>query len=55
MGYWRYAKIVDGVLSATNIWNGEDLHDVKGLAELLKKDLDLIQAKGMLEAVKTIL
>ena len=48
-------RIVDGVLSATNIWNGEDLHDVKGLAELLKKDLDLIQAKGMLEAVKTIL
>ncbi|MCR4772865.1 MAG: tagaturonate reductase [Prevotella sp.] len=48
-------KVTDGVLSATNIWEGEDLHDVKGLAELVKKDLDLIQEKGMLEAVKTIL
>lgn len=47
-------KITDGVLSATSIW-GEDLHNVDGLAELVKKDLDLIQAKGMLEAVKTIL
>ena len=47
-------KVADGVLSATNIW-GEDLHNVAGLAELLKKDLDLIQEKGMLEAVKTIL
>ena len=47
-------KITDGVLSATNIW-GEDLHNIAGLAELLKKDLDLIQEKGMLEAVKTIL
>jgi tagaturonate reductase len=28
---------------------------VPGLAELVKKDLDLIQEKGMLEAVKTIL
>ena len=48
-------KVVDGVLGATSIWEGEDLHDVKGLAELVKKDLDLIQEKGMLEAVKTIL
>ena len=47
-------KVADGVLSATNIW-GEDLHNVAGLADLLKKDLDLIQEKGMLEAVKTIL
>ncbi len=47
-------KVTDGVLSATSIW-GEDLHNVAGLAELVKKDLDLIQEKGMLEAVKTIL
>lgn len=47
--------VTDGVLSAKDIWNGEDLHDIKGLAELVKKDLDLIQEKGMLEAVKTIL
>jgi tagaturonate reductase len=47
-------KVTDGVLSAEFIW-GEDLHDVKGLAELVKTDLDLIQEKGMLEAVKTIL
>ena len=47
-------KVADGVLSATSIW-GEDLHSVAGLAELVKKDLDLIAEKGMLEAVKTIL
>ena len=47
--------VTDGVLSAKDSWNGEDLHDIKGLAELVKKDLDLIQERGMLEAVKTIL
>ena len=47
-------KVTDGVLGAEFIW-GEDLHGVKGLAELVKKDLDLIQEKGMLDAVKTIL
>ena len=47
-------KVTDGVLSATNIWD-EDLHNIAGLADLLKKDLDLIQEKGMLEAVKSIL
>ena len=47
-------KVTDGVLSAEFIW-GEDLHGVKGLSALVKKDLDLIQEKGMLEAVKTIL
>ena len=47
-------KVTDGVLSAEFIW-GEDLHNIEGLAELVKKDLDLIQEKGMLEAVKTIL
>ena len=34
-------KVTDGVLGAEFIW-GEDLHNVKGLAELVKKDLDLI-------------
>ena len=33
----------------------EDLNNIKGLNALVKKDLDLIQEKGMLEAVKTIL
>lgn len=47
-------KITDGVLAATQIW-GEDLNQIKGLNVLVKKDLDLIQEKGMLEAVKTIL
>ena len=47
-------KVADGVLSATNIWD-EDLHNIAGLADLLKKDLDLIQEKGMLDAVKSIL
>ena len=47
-------KVTDGVLSAEFIW-GEDLHNIEGLVELVKKDLDLIQEKGMLEAVKTIL
>ena len=47
-------KVTDGVLSATDIW-GEDLHDVEGLAAMVKSFLDLIQEKGMLEAVKTIL
>ncbi len=47
-------KVTDGVLSATSIW-GEDLNSIAGLNALVKKDLDLIQEKGMLEAVKTIL
>ncbi len=47
-------KVTDGVLSATQIW-GEDLNNIAGLNALVKKDLDLIQEKGMLEAVKTIL
>ena len=47
-------KVTDGVLSAEFIW-GKDLHQVKGLADLVKKNLDLILEKGMLEAVKTIL
>ena len=47
-------KVTDGVLSASQIW-GEDLNNIPGLNALVKKDLDLIQEKGMLEAVKTIL
>ena len=47
-------KIVDGVLGAEFIWQ-EDLNKVEGLNALLKQFLDLIQVKGMLEAVKTIL
>ena len=48
-------KIAEGVLGFDYIWH-EDLNKtVPGLTELVKKDLDLIQEKGMLEAVKTIL
>lgn len=48
-------KIAEGVLAFDYVWH-EDLNKtVPGLAELVKKDLDLIQEKGMLEAVKTIL
>lgn len=48
-------KIAEGVLAFDYVWH-EDLNKtVPGLAALVKKDLDLIQAKGMLEAVKTIL
>ena len=48
-------KVAEGVLAAENIWH-EDLNmTVPGLTALVKKDLDLIQEKGMLEAVKTIL
>ena len=47
-------KVTDGVLGATDIW-AEDLNKIEGLNALVKSYLDLIQAKGMLEAVKTIL
>ena len=47
-------KIVDGVLGAEFIWQ-EDLRKISGLSTLLKQYLDLIQAVGMLEAVKSIL
>ena len=47
-------KVTDGVLAAEFIWQ-EDLNKVAGLNQLLKQFLDLIQAKGMLDAVKTIL
>jgi tagaturonate reductase len=47
-------KVADGVLAAEFIWQ-EDLNRVKGLNQMVKQFLDLIQDKGMLEAVKTIL
>jgi tagaturonate reductase len=42
------------VLAAEFIWQ-EDLNKISGLNALVKQYLDLIQQKGMLEAVKTIL
>ena len=47
-------KVADGVLGATSIWS-EDLNKVEGLNAMVKQYLDLIQSKGMLEAVKTII
>ena len=47
-------KVADGVLGAEFIW-AEDLNKIQGLNTMLKQFLDLIQDKGMLEAVKTIL
>ena len=47
-------QVTDGVLGATYIW-GEDLHNIEGLAARVKEYLDLIQEKGMLEAVKKII
>lgn len=47
-------KVAQGVLSAEFIW-GEDLNLVNGLTDMLVKDLELIQAKGMREAVRTII
>ena len=47
-------KVADGVLGAEFIW-AEDLNKIQGLNAMVKQFLDLIQEKGMLEAVKTIL
>ncbi|MCR4918625.1 MAG: tagaturonate reductase, partial [Prevotella sp.] len=47
-------KVADGVLAADYIWH-EDLNQIKGLNQMVKQFLDLIQDKGMLEAAKTIL
>jgi tagaturonate reductase len=46
--------LAKGVLGATSIW-GEDLNAIPGLTELLAKDLDIIQTKGMRAAVESIL
>ncbi|MBQ7157174.1 MAG: tagaturonate reductase, partial [Bacteroidaceae bacterium] len=48
-------KVAEGVLAAENIWKENLNQTVPGLTVLVKEYLDLIQAKGMLEAVKTIL
>ena len=48
-------KVAEGVLAAENIWHENLNNTVPGLTALVKKHLDLIQEKGMLEAVKTIL
>ena len=42
------------MLGAEFIWQ-EDLNKIQGLNAMVKQFLDLIQEKGMLEAVKTIL
>lgn len=47
-------KVAEGVLAYDYVWH-ENLNLIPGLTDLVKKDLDLIQSKGMLEAVKTIL
>ena len=51
-------KVAEGVLGSTDIiWkeSKQNLNEIPGLTDLVKADLDLIQEKGMLEAVKTIL
>jgi tagaturonate reductase len=47
-------KVAEGVLACDYIWH-EDLNKVQGMTQLVKQYLDLIQEKGMMEAVKTIL
>lgn len=47
-------KVTDGVLGAEFIWK-ENLNKIPGLNAMVKLFLDLIQKKGMLEAVQTIL
>ena len=46
-------KVAEGVLGAEFIW-GEDLNKIPGLTAQLCADLKLIQAEGMVEAVKQI-
>ncbi|MDR2920678.1 MAG: tagaturonate reductase [Tannerella sp.] len=47
-------KVAEGVLGAEFIW-GEDLNKIPGLTGLVKKYLDDIQEKGMMNVVKEIL
>lgn len=47
-------KVAAGVLADDFIW-GENLNAIPGLTDLLAADLALIQAKGMREAVKSII
>ena len=46
--------VAEGVLAAKFIWN-EDLNRIPGLTDMVTEFLDSIQAKGMLETVKSIL
>ena len=48
-------KVAEGVLAEESIWHENLNKTVPGLTQLVKQYLDLIQQKGMLEAVKTIL
>ncbi|MBP5523900.1 MAG: tagaturonate reductase [Bacteroidaceae bacterium] len=48
-------RVAEGVLAAENIWKENLNQTVPGLTALVKQYLDLIQQKGMLEAVKSIL
>lgn len=48
-------RVAEGVLAAENIWKENLNNTVPGLTDMVKYFLDLIQEKGMLEAVKTIL
>lgn len=51
-------KVAEGVLASTDvIWkeSKQNLNEIPGLTVMVKEFLDLIQEKGMLEAVKTIL
>ncbi len=47
-------RVAEGVLAAEFIWH-ENLNNIPGLTAMVKKFLDLIQEKGMMNAVKTIL
>ena len=47
-------KVAEGVLADEFIW-AEDLNRIPGLTDLLTKDLEMIQAKGMRETVKSII
>ena len=47
-------EVAKGVLGATFIWD-EDLNHIPGLTALVKKYLDDILEKGMLETVKELL
>ncbi|MDR1223624.1 MAG: tagaturonate reductase [Tannerella sp.] len=46
-------EVAEGVLAATFVW-GEDLNKIPGLTALVKKYLDDIREKGMMEAVKPV-
>ncbi len=47
-------KVAEGVLAATSVW-GEDLNEIPGLTDLVKRYLDDIREKGMMEVVKAVI